>query len=92
MEIGQLILELLIAFIKFIFSDWSNYDSDILITQGSTAYFNNAITIDGVSVTPLWQGSYAPTFGNSSGVDSYTYAICKTADSTYSVFASLTQF
>ena len=63
-----------------------------LATQGSTAYFNNAVTIDGVSVTPMWQGGIAPSSGNSSGVDSYNYAICKTADSTYSVFASLTQF
>jgi hypothetical protein len=29
-----------------------------LVTNGSTAYYNNAVTIDGSSVTPEWQGVY----------------------------------
>jgi hypothetical protein len=63
-----------------------------MVTQGSTAYYESAFTIDGTSVTPKWQGGTAPTSGNASGVDIYTYTIVKTGSATYSVFASQTQF
>ena len=64
----------------------------MLSTQGSTAYYNSAVTIDGTSVTPKWQGGTAPSAGNASGVDTYTYTVIKTASATYTVLASLTQF
>jgi hypothetical protein len=63
-----------------------------MVTQGATAYYNNAVQIDGVSVTPKWQGGTAPTAGNASSVDVYTYTITKTASATFTVLASLTQF
>lgn len=63
-----------------------------LVTQGSTAYYNSAVTIDGSSVTPKWQGGSAPTAGNASGIDVYTYAIIKTGSATFTVLASITQF
>ena len=64
-----------------------------LVTQGSTAYYNNAVTIDGASVTPKYQGGIAWNSGNVSGVDAYSYTIVKTASTpTYSVFAVQTQF
>jgi hypothetical protein len=63
-----------------------------LVTQGSTAYYNSAVTIDGVSVTPKWQGGVAPTSGNINSIDSYTYVIQKTGSATYVVLASITQF
>jgi hypothetical protein len=63
-----------------------------LVTQGATAYYASALTIDGTSVTPKWQGGTAPTAGNASSIDVYTYAIIKTASSTYTVLASQTQF
>ena len=63
-----------------------------LVTQGSTAYYNNAVTIDGTSVTPKWQGGSAPTAGNPSSIDIYTYSIIKTASATYTVLASQVQF
>jgi hypothetical protein len=63
-----------------------------MVTQGSTAYYESAFTIDGTSVTPKWQGGTAPSSGNASGVDIYTYTIVKTGSATYSVFASQTQF
>lgn len=62
------------------------------VTQGASAFYNNAVTIDGTSVTPQWQGGTAPTAGNASGTDIYAYTIVKTASATYSVFASQTQF
>jgi hypothetical protein len=63
-----------------------------LVTQGSTAYYNSAITIDGTSFTPKWQGGTAPTAGNASGVDVYSYTIVKTGSAAFTVFASQTQF
>ena len=62
------------------------------VTQGTTAYYNNALTIDGTSVTPKWQGGTAPSAGNASGIDVYQYTIIKTASATYTVLASLTQY
>jgi hypothetical protein len=64
-----------------------------LVTQGSTAYYNNAITIDGTSVTPKYQGGTAPTSGNASSIDGYSYTVIKTAATpTYTVLASQTKF
>lgn len=63
-----------------------------LSTQGSTAYYNSAVTIDGNSVTPKWQGGTAPTSGNASSVDGYTYVIIKTGSATFTVLASQTKF
>lgn len=62
------------------------------VKNGGTAYYNSAVTIDGNSVTPLWQGGSAPTAGNASSSDAYTYTIVKTATNTYTVYASQTQF
>jgi hypothetical protein len=61
-------------------------------TNGATPYYNSAVTIDGTSVTPKWQGGTAPTSGNASSIDIYTYTIIKTASATYTVLASQTQF
>jgi hypothetical protein len=63
----------------------------LVTTQGSTAYYNNAVTIDGTSVTPKWIGG-APTAGNASGLDTYRYAVIKTGSAAYTVLASLTQY
>jgi len=63
----------------------------LVTTQGATAYYNNAVTIDGTSVTPKWIGG-APTAGNASGLDVYRFAVIKTASATYTVLASLTQY
>lgn len=63
-----------------------------LVTQGATAYYNSAVQVDGSSVTPKWQGGTAPTAGNASGVDAYTYTIVKTGSATFTVFAAQTQF
>jgi hypothetical protein len=64
-----------------------------LVTQGSTAYYNSAVQVDGTTsgVTTRWLGG-APAAGNASGIDSYRYAILKTGSATYTVLASVTQF
>jgi hypothetical protein len=65
-----------------------------LVTNGGTAYYNNVVQVDGTTsgVTTRWQGGTAPTAGNASSVDIYSYTVVKTAASTYSVFASQTRF
>jgi hypothetical protein len=63
-----------------------------LVSQGATAYYNNAVTIDGSSVTPKYQGGTAWTSGNASGIDAYSYTIVKTGSAAFTVFAAQTQF
>jgi hypothetical protein len=63
----------------------------LVTTQSTTAYYNSAVTIDTVSVTPKWIGG-APTAGNASGLDVYRFSVIKTASATYTVLASLTQY
>lgn len=63
-----------------------------LVTQGATAYYNNAVTIDGNSITPKYQGGTAWSAGNASSVDAYTYVIVKTGNAAFTVFASQTRF
>jgi hypothetical protein len=64
-----------------------------LVTQGSTAYYNNAVQIDGSAVTPKYQGGTAFAAGNASSIDAYVYTVVKTAATpTYTVFASQTKF
>ena len=63
-----------------------------LATNGSTGYYQTAFTIDGTSVTPKWQGGTAPTSGDTSALDVYTYSILKTGSATYTVLATLAKF
>ena len=63
----------------------------VLANQGSTAYYLNAYQVDGTAVTPKWQGG-APTGGNASSIDVYTFTIIKTAANTFTVLASQTAF
>jgi hypothetical protein len=64
-----------------------------LVTTGATAYYNNAVQIDGSAVTPKYQGGTAWTAGNASSIDAYVYTVIKTAATpTYTVFASQTKF
>jgi hypothetical protein len=63
-----------------------------MVTQGATAYYNSVLQIDGVTVTPKFQGGTAYAAGNASSIDVYTYTVTKTADRTYTVFTSQTKF
>jgi hypothetical protein len=64
----------------------------LFLTNTSTAYYPSVIRVDGVTVTPLWQGGITPTGGNTNSVDVYSFNIIKVADATFAVFASQTQF
>jgi hypothetical protein len=65
----------------------------VFATIGTVGNFNNQVQVDGTTsgVTTRWQGG-TPTVGNTSSVDAYTYTVVKTANATFTVFASLTRF
>lgn len=63
-----------------------------LVTQGGTAYYNNAVQVDGSSVTPKYQGGTAWTAGSVSSIDAYVYTIIKTGNAAFTVLASQTQY
>jgi hypothetical protein len=75
-----------------VMSTGQSLSATFLVTNGSTAYYNSAVQVDGSSVTPKWQGGTAPTSGNASSIDSYTYVIIKTGSATFTVLASQTKF
>jgi hypothetical protein len=65
----------------------------LMVTNGATAYHPTAFQIDGVSVTPEWQGGSAPSGGNANSIDVYSFTVVKTASTpTYVVLAAQTPF
>ena len=66
----------------------------LITKQGNTTFYNDVVQVDGTTtnVTVVYQGGSAPTTGNASSNDVYTYTAIKTAASTYTVLASQTQF
>jgi hypothetical protein len=60
--------------------------------NNNVTYWNTTVQVDGVTVTPVWQGGSAPTGGNVTSNDVYTYTAIKTAASTFTVLAAQTQF
>jgi hypothetical protein len=65
----------------------------LMVTQGSTAYYNTSVQVDGTTsgVTTKWQNG-APSAGNASGIDVYSYTVIKTGSATFTVLASQTAF
>ena len=63
-----------------------------LVTLTGSEYRNTTVQVDGVGITPEWQGGSAPTEGNANSIDSYTYTIIKTGSAAFTILAALTQF
>ena len=64
-----------------------------LATQGATPYYHlTNIQIDGSNNAIRWQGGSAPTSGNANSIDGFAFTIIKTANATYTVLGSQTQF
>ena len=61
-----------------------------LNTNGATAYYPSAITIDGNAVTPKVPAAIAA--GNASSIDAYSFTIIKTASATFTVLETQTKF
>jgi len=61
-----------------------------LNTNGGTAYYPNVYQVDGTTsgVTVEWSGGTAPSAGNASSIDIYSFTILKTANATFTVFAA----
>jgi hypothetical protein len=65
-----------------------------LNTNGVTPYYQNtAVTVDtSATVTVKWSGGTAPTAGNASAIDGYSYNIIKTGSSTFTVLCGTVKF
>lgn len=63
-----------------------------IVTQGATAYYNAAVTVDGTSVTPKWLGGAAPSSGDANSINVYSYTLVKTGAGSFTVFASKSLF
>jgi len=50
------------------------------------------VQVDTTPVTPKWQGGTAPTAGNASSLDVYSYTIIKTGSAAFTLLASQTKF
>ena len=61
-----------------------------LLITNTTAYYANAYQVDGTTsgVTVKWSGGTAPSAGNASAVDIYSFTVLKTASATWTVFAA----
>lgn len=64
-----------------------SFSAVFLNTNGATAYYPTAFQIDGTSVTPKWSGGTAPTAGNASSIDVYSFIIIKTGSAAFTVLA-----
>lgn len=64
----------------------------LMLTNGGSGYYPTSIRVDGNAATVRWQGGTAPASGNSLAVDSYTFAVVKTANATFNVFAAVAKF
>ena len=60
--------------------------------SNNTSYYMTDFQIDGSSQTEEWNGASAPSAGTGSGYDVYTFNILKTADATFKVFATFSNF
>ena len=63
-----------------------------MVTNGATAYYQSALTIDGASVVPKWQGGVAPTVGNINAIDIYSITVIKTGSGTFTALANQNLF
>lgn len=60
-----------------------------IVNNGGTPYYISAVQVDGSSVTPKWSGGTAPSAGNASSLDIYSFTVMKTAATpTYIVLAA----
>ena len=64
----------------------------LFLPNGPSNFLVNTVKSDNATVGVAYQGNAAPVLGNSNSIDIYSFTILKTADATYKVFASQTQF
>lgn len=64
----------------------------LIVTNGSTAYYPTAFTVDGSLITPKYVGGAAFTGGSANALDVYSLTLIKTASATYTAFISQVKF
>lgn len=64
----------------------------VVFMPNATGYYVNTVKIDNVTVTPFWQGGSSIVGGNANSIDIYTFAVLKTANATFKVFASQVRY
>lgn len=75
-----------------IMSVGQSFSMVLLATNGSTAYYQTSLQVDGSSRTVRWQGGTAPTSGNTNSTDVYSITVIKTGSSQFFVLESQTKF
>jgi hypothetical protein len=65
---------------------------NLFVPNGSTAYYPTAYQIDGVAVTPKYQGGTVFNRGNANCTDLYVLFIIKLGANSWSVYVSQTKF
>ena len=63
-----------------------------LNTNGGTAYYPTSFQIDSTTFTVKWSGGTAPSSGDATAINAYTYTIIKTAASSFTILASIAKF
>jgi hypothetical protein len=58
-----------------------------LNTNGATPYYLTSILVDSASATVRWANGTAPSAGNASSIDTYSFIIIKTGSATFTVLA-----
>ena len=60
--------------------------------NGSTPYYINTVQIDGNTQTVKYEGGTAPSAGNASSIDWYTFSIIKTGVAQFEVYGTFAKF
>ena len=66
--------------------------ASLIVPNGSTAYFASNTQVDNAAVVPKVQGGSQLDAGNADSTDIYTITVLKTADATFTMFLTQTQF
>ena len=63
-------------------------------TNGTTPFYQTALLVDGATsgVSVKWQNGVAPSAGNTSSIDIYSFTIVKTGSAAFTAFGSQTKF
>jgi hypothetical protein len=64
----------------------------LIVTNGATAYYPTAFTVDSVSITPKYPGGAALTGGSANAIDVYSMTLIKTASATYTALLSQVKY
>ena len=63
-------------------------------TNGTTPFYQTLLTVDGATsgLSVRWQNATAPSAGNTSSIDIYSFTIVKTGSAAFTAFGSQTRF